>query len=330
MGNMLTGIESKLTQFSMAVLVFALFIALLVLAARTVDRWPARLRDRASVLIFVGPALLLLLGGLIYPAARTAYLSLLDANGDAPVGLANYLWLLQDPQSLRAIGNTLLWVLVVPVVSVGVGLVYAILVDGRRFEKLAKTLLFMPMAISFVGAGIIWKFVYTYRQAGEPQIGLINQVLVWLGLSPQQLLLGSPLNSLLLMVVMIWIQAGFAMVILSAAIKAIPDDIVEAARLDGVNATQMFRHITLPTIRPSIVVVMTTISIGMLKVFDIVRTMTGGQFDTAVIANSMYDLSFRYGESGKGAAVAVLLFAMVLPLIVFNAVQMRKNKEVRG
>ena len=218
--------------------------------------------------------------------------------------------------------------LITPFVATGVGLLYAILVDKARIEALAKSLIFLPMAISFVGASIIWKFVYEYRpvQGNVHQIGLLNQVLVWLGGTPQQWLVSSPWNTFFLIVVMIWIQAGFAMTVLSAAIKSIPEDIVEAARLDGVGPVGMFRYVTLPTIRPATVVVLTTIGIGTLKVFDIVRTMTGGQFDTSVVANEFYSQSFRANNQGLGAALATLLFILVIPIVAYNIRQMRASE----
>ena len=162
-----------------------------------------------------------------------------------------------------------------------------------------------------------------------PQIGLLNQILIWLGFEPYQFLLHNPLNNVFLMIVMIWIQSGFAMTILSAAIKAIPDSTVEAARLDGVSGMQLFWHITIPSVRPALVVVLTTIAMGTLKVFDIVRTMTGGNFGTGVIANEFYNQSFRQNNDGLGAALAVILFIFVIPLIVYNVRQMKKTEEVR-
>jgi alpha-glucoside transport system permease protein len=161
------------------------------------------------------------------------------------------------------------------------------------------------------------------------QIGLLNQVLVWLGGSPQQFLLNAPWNTFFLIVVMIWIQAGFAMTVLSAAIKAIPDDIIEAARLDGVSGFGLFRYVTVPSIRPALVVVLTTIGIGTLKVFDIVITMTGGSFDTSVVANEFYSQSFRADNSGLGSALAILLFILVIPIVIYNIRQMRASSEVR-
>ncbi|HVI17686.1 MAG TPA: sugar ABC transporter permease, partial [Gaiellales bacterium] len=236
--------------------------------------------------------------------------------------------IVSSSEQLTVLRNTLLWVVLTPFVATLVGLLYAILVDKSRFESAAKALIFLPMAISFVGASIIWKFVYEYRpvQGNVHQIGLLNQVLVWLGGTPHQWLVNSPWNTFFLIVVMIWIQAGFAMTVLSAAIKAIPEDIVEAARLDGVGPLGMFRYVTLPTIRPATVVVLTTIGIGTLKVFDIVRTMTGGQFDTSVVANEFYSQSFRANNQGLGAALATLLFILVIPIVAYNIRQMRASE----
>jgi alpha-glucoside transport system permease protein len=182
-----------------------------------------------------------------------------------------------------------------------------------------------------VGASIIWKFVYEFRpdQPGVNQIGLLNQLMVLVGLEPQQWLLGPPINNLFLIAVMVWIQAGFAMTILSAAIKSIPDDIIEAARMDGVQGFPMFRYVTLPSVRPAVVVVITTIAMATLKVFDIVRTMTGGQFDTSIVANEFYSQSFSFGRPDIGAALAVLLFILVIPIILYNIRQMRLSEEQR-
>jgi alpha-glucoside transport system permease protein len=201
-------------------------------------------------------------------------------------------------------------------------------VDKSRFESLSKAFICLPMAISFVGASIIWKFVYEYRpdQGNIKQIGLLNQVIVSLGGTPKQWLIDSPWNNLFLIAVMIWIQAGFAMTVLSAAIKAIPDDIVEAARLDGVRAWGMFRFVTVPSIRPALIVVLTTIGIGTLKVFDIVRTMTGGNFNTSVVANEFYSQTFRADNQGLGAALAVLLFVLVIPIVAYNIRQVRQSE----
>ena len=308
---------AKVTQMLAAILMFAAVMGIILFLAGLAR---GRRSDRVVAYAYLAPTLLMVLVGLIYPGLRTIYQSFFDAAGDAFIGLGNYQTIFSDADQLTVLRNTFFWVLVTPFVATAVGLLYAVLIDRARLESFAKALIFLPMAISFVGASIIWRFMYEYRpnQGNVKQIGLVNQVLVWLGGEPQQWLVNSPLNTFLLIVVMIWIQAGFAMTVLSAAIKAIPDDIIEAARLDGVTSFGMFRFVTLPSIRPSVVVVLTTIAIATLKVFDIVRTMTGGQFDTSVVANEFYSQSFRSDNQGLGAALAVLLFVMVIPIVVYN------------
>ncbi len=234
-----------------------------------------------------------------------------------------------QPTIITTLINTLVWVALVPAISTAIGLAYAIFIDKSRGEKVLKSLVFMPMAISFVGAGIIWRFVYEYRAEGFEQIGILNQMVVWLGGEPQQWLINAPWNTLFLIIVMIWIQTGFAMVLLSAAIKGVPVEIIEASRLDGANAWQQFRNVTIPGIRSTIIVVVVTISIATLKVFDIVRAMTGGNFDTSVIANEMYTQAFNRGEFGQGSALALMLFIMVLPIIIYTVRSMRQQKEIR-
>jgi alpha-glucoside transport system permease protein len=313
----------KLLQLLVAVAVFAAVMGVVLFVA---DRARGRRTDVVSGIAFTAPAVLLLLIGLLYPAGRTAVQSVLNASSAGFVGLDNYIRIFTQPDLVVVLRNTLLWVVITPILATAIGLVYAVLVDRTRFEALAKALIFLPMAISFVGAAIIWKFVYAYRpnQQNIQQIGLLNQALVWLGLEPIDFLLQRPWNNLLLIVVMIWIQAGFAMTVLSAAIKAIPSDIVEAARLDGVGGLRLFFYITLPSIRPAVVVVVTAISIAVLKVFDIVRTMTGGQFDTSVVANEFYVQSFRLSDLGVGSALAMILFVLVVPIVIYNVRQMRK------
>ena len=313
----------KLLQLLVAVAVFAAVMGVVLLVA---DRARGRRTDVVSGLAFVAPAVLLLLVGLLYPAGRTALQSVLDANSAGFVGLDNYTRIFTQPDLVIVLRNTLLWVVITPILATAIGLVYAVLVDRTRFEAVAKALIFLPMAISLVGASIIWKFVYAYRpnQQNIQQIGLVNQALVWLGFEPVNLILIEGWNNLLLIVVMIWIQAGFAMTILSASIKAIPSDIIEAARLDGVGGLRLFFYITLPSIRPAVIVVVTAISIAVLKVFDIVRTMTGGQFGTSVIANEFYLQNFRLSELGMGSALAMILFVLVVPIVIYNVRQMRK------
>ena len=315
----------KFVQMGSAILLFVAIVGVMLFIA---GRFEGRRGDRVVAFAFLLPSVLMLAIGLIYPGVRTIYQSFFDAAGNAFVGLDNYATIFTSSDQITVLRNTVIWVVVTPFVATAVGLLYAILIDKARVEAFAKALIFLPMAISFVGASIIWKFVYDFRpdQGGVRQIGLLNQILVWFGGSPQQWLVESPLNTLLLVVVMIWIQAGFAMTVLSAAIKAIPDDVIEAARLDGVTPLGMFRFVTLPSIRPAVVVVLTTIGIGTLKVFDIVRTMTGGNFDTNVVANEFYNQSFRASNEGLGAALAVLLFILVVPIVAYNVRQMRASE----
>ncbi|MET7469950.1 carbohydrate ABC transporter permease [Micromonospora sp. NPDC005686] len=287
---------------------------------------PRKRGEGSFAFFFLLPTLLLLGVGLVVPAVRTTLLSFMDSSGNDWVGLDNYRWMFAEDSIVRVLINTLIWVLLVPLVATAFGLIYAVLVDKARFEAVAKSLIFLPMAISFVGASIIWKFVYAYRGEGD-QIGLLNQIVVSLGGEPKQWLLDSPLNTFLLIVIMVWIQAGFAMVVLSAAIKAIPADIVEAARLDGTTPWQMFWRITIPSIRPALIVVVVTISIATLKVFDIVRTATNGNYDTNVIATEMYNQAFRYQENGQGSALAVFLFVLVIPIVIYQIRNLRKQRE---
>ncbi|MDQ0642455.1 carbohydrate ABC transporter permease [Microbacterium murale] len=281
-----------------------------------------------QLVAFMAPAFLLLLVGLVLPSLQTMVASFMNSSGKTFVGLANYTWIFGQPDGIRVVVNTIVWVLIVPTVSTIVGLAYAVFIDRTRGEKIYKVLVFMPMAISFVGAGIIWRFMYEYRGPQYEQIGLLNQILVWFGGEPQQFLLNPPWNTLFLIVVLIWVQTGFAMVILSASIKGVPMELLEAAELDGANAWQRFISVTVPAIRPALIVVLTTISIASLKVFDIVRTMTAGNYETSVLANEMYT-QFSKFEAGRSAALAVILFILVLPIVIYNARQIQKQREIR-
>jgi len=316
----------KLLRMGLAIVVFLAVVGVILFIA---SRFKGRSSDRWVAVTFLLPTFLLVSVGLVYPGLRTIFQSFQDAAGTSFIGLDNYSQIFTDSGQLKVLRNTVLWVVVTPFVATSIGLLYAILIDKARFESFAKALIFLPMAISFVGASIIWKFVYEFRpdQPGVNQTGLLNQLLVWLGGTPQQWLLNEPWNTFFLIAVMIWIQAGFAMTLLSAAIKAVPEDIVEAARLDGVRGFGMFRYVTLPTIRPAVVVVLTTIGIATLKVFDIVRTMTGGQFGTSVVANEFYSQSFRSANQGLGAALATILFVLVVPIVAYNVRQLRASES---
>ncbi|KJY34653.1 sugar ABC transporter permease [Streptomyces sp. NRRL S-495] len=305
--------QPKLAHLLQGVVVFSAVVGLILLA---LHRGPVRRRGAAFLLL--APALLLLTVGLLLPGLHTLGLSFMDDEGDTWVGVDNYVWMFTDPEALIALRNTLAWVVLVPLLVTGIGLLYAAAVVRSRFRALALALVLLPVAISFVGAGLVWKFVYAYRPAGAEQIGLLNELVVAFGGEPRQWLVDSPWNVLFLIVAMVWTQAGFAALLLAGAIAAVPGEIIEAARLDGASPRQIFRHITVPSIRPTLLVVVLTEVIGTFKAFDIVKTMTAGQFDTGVIAHEMYDQSFRYGRTGHGAALAVLLFLLVTPVVAYK------------
>lgn len=306
------------------------FLGILLLIFFVAGRASGRLSRPLSIVVMLGPAALLLVVGLIVPLIRTVYLSFYNDDSTKAVGGSNYGWAFTTDSIHQVLWNTFQWLVVAPIAATGAGLLLALLVDRMRGQAVYKSLLFMPMAISLVGASIIWKFVYEDRDPSQPQVGLLSQLAISLGWDdPPNWILSHPLNNFLLMVVMVWVQTGFAMVVLSAAIKAIPDEITEAARLDGARGFQLFRYVTIPMIRTTLVVVLTTVMITTLKAFDIVRTMTGGNFGTQVLANEMYSQSFVQFNVGHGSALAVILFLAVTPLVIYNIVQLRKEREHR-
>lgn len=326
MEELTAGLAKIGTAFAAIAIVLGLLLIIFFVAGRS----RGRLQGVLAGVVFLGPAILLLLYGLIVPAFRTTAGSFQNASGTDWVGLANYTWIFTAPGNSTFLINTALWLIVAPLVSTGLGLTLALLLDRMRRESISKSLIFMPMAISFVGAGIIWGLVYEYRDPSKQQVGLLSQIVMWLGVDePPNWLLWQPFNNFLLMVIMIWIQVGFAMVVLSAAIKAIPGDVVEAAELDGAVGWRLFSRVTIPMIRPTLIVVLTTIMIAVLKIFDIVRTMTNGNFGTQVVANEMYAQAFVQFDVGRGSALAVVLFVAVIPLIVYNVVQLRKERTIR-
>jgi alpha-glucoside transport system permease protein len=319
-------------KLGQVIAVVAVFFAALLLIFFAAGRATGRFQRPLTIAIFVGPAIVLLVVGLIIPSFRTFYLSLHGAEAlHAPyVGFKNYGFAFTDPGTQSVLLNTLAWLIVAPIVSTGIGLSIAVLVDRMKHQSVVKSLIFMPMAVSFVGASIIWKFVYDYKDSSQPQDGLLSQIVILLGWKhPPNWLLTHPLNNFLLMVIMIWIETGFAMVVLSAAIKAVPDEIIEAARVDGAHGFGLFAKIQIPMIRATLVVVLTTVMIATLKIFDIVQTTTGGNFGTNVLANDMYTKAFVTDNTGQGAALALILFLGVLPLVGYNVVQLKKERANR-
>jgi alpha-glucoside transport system permease protein len=308
--------------------VFALFWGM----NRFVDVLPARHREGVRPYVFVGPALVILSVFLIYPVINTVLLSFRDARGDEFVGFENYTFLWENDSMRRSIRNTLGWIVFVPLVAVSVGLMFATLADRlRRGEAVAKSLIFLPMAISFVGAAATWRLIYSFRPEGfGTNIGLLNAIKQGFGQDPTPWLQQRPWNNLLLMVIMVWMQTGFAMVVLSAAIKAIPDEIIEAARIDGASEMQVFRRIIVPSILPTIVVVTTYMVINALKVFDIVFAFGNPENnETEVIAERMIRWFFVANHDGRAAAIAVILFLAVIPIMIWNVRRFRAEEAIR-
>jgi alpha-glucoside transport system permease protein len=266
---------------------------------------------------------------LLFPVFQTIWLSFHDKAGDKFVGVANYKWAVNDSQFRQSIFNNFLWLLVVPAACTLFGLVIAALTDRIWWGNLARSLVFLPLAISFVGASVIWKFVYDFREKGQQQIGILNSIVEWFGGDPHVWISMPFWNNFFLMVILVWIQTGFATVILGAALRGIPEDTIEAANIDGAGPWKIFYRIMVPQIMGAIIVVWTTITVLVLKVFDIVLTMTNGQWDTQVLANLMFDWMFRGGgDFGRGAAIAIVIMLAVLPIMIWNIRQ--ANAEQGG
>jgi alpha-glucoside transport system permease protein len=280
-------------------------------------------RDRILPWVFVGPALILLATYLLYPGLATFARSFVNDKG--AFTLDNYA-VMTSSDMIGTLGNNVIWLVVVSGGSVILGLVIAGLFDRVRREALAKTFIFLPVAISLIGASVIWGFMYAWEPAGQPQIGLLNAIVVGLGGQAIPFFTTNPLNVFAEIVIMIWLQTGFAMVVLSAAIKGVSTDLIEAARLDGASERQLFFGIVVPMIRGSIVTVATTIAIVTLKVFDIVYVTTGGRFGDDVVANRMFHEMFQFFSDGRAAALATLLFVAVLPIMYVNLRNFRRQQ----
>jgi len=298
--------------------IWLLFIGVGSLVSLLEPKW----RDRILPWVFVGPALALLAVFLVYPAAGTVLRSLQDDHGQFTT--ANYS-VLTEPEFTAILRNNIIWLIVGTGGSVVLGLVIAGLFDRIRREAVAKTIVFLPLAISLVGASVIWGFVYAWQPAGQPQIGLLNAIIVGLGGKPIPWLTTSPINIFCEILILIWLQTGFAMVVFSAAIKGVSGEVLEAARLDGASERQLFVRVIVPMIRGSIVTVATTIAIVTLKIFDIVYVTTGGRFDDDVVANRMFLEIFQFFDDGRGAALATLLFIAVLPVMYINLRNFRRQ-----
>ncbi len=313
---------------------FLIFWALNWLVERTGDRWKARLLPY----VFLFPVIILVAIFLLYPAIRTLIDSFMKASqrrgeGATFVGFDNYASLFTDQGFLGVLLNNVLWVLVVPAGSVLVGLIVAVLTDrlGKRRETTFKAMIFLPMAISGVAAAVTWRFIYFYAPEGQPQIYLLNAVWSAFGQDPVPWLTFNQgrLNSFLIMIIAIWLQVGFAMVLLSAAIKGVPEETIEAGRLDGASERRLFFNVVVPQIRGTIIAVFVTIVIFVMKVFDIIYAMTGGQYDTSVLAVEFYSQLFSFQNPGKAAAVVIVLMIAVVPLIVYQVRSYKSQEELR-
>jgi alpha-glucoside transport system permease protein len=300
------------------------------LVERIVALAPERRQASLRPWLWILPALFLLGFFLIYPTIATVIRSFQDKSAAANfIGFANYQFFFSAADTLVALRNSFIWLVLLTVFVVVGGLVTAVLFDRVRYEPVAKALLFLPLAISFVGAGVIWKFMFDYELAGRPQIGTLNGLLQGVGIQPAAFLINAPGNTIWLIIVGAWIWTGFAMVILSAALKGISPEILEAARVDGATEIEVFRRITLPLLSPTIAVVATTMIITALKAFDIVYVMTSGNFDTNIMALDMYHQLFDFAQPGRAAAVATILVLLIIPVMFVNIRRFQAQEAVR-
>lgn len=325
----------KVINALLAILGGVLGSLLLFYVMNKVAEWlPRKWEERVKPYVFVGPAVVLIGFFLIYPAVRTIVFSFANRTSTAFIGISNYTDLLSSGDFVSgALLNTLLWMIVVPALTVVFGLAVAVLADRLqpRAEKLTKSIIFLPMAISMVGAATIWRFVYESRPAGTPQIGLLNAILARFGIDPVAWLQLSQahVNSLLLMVIMIWAQVGFSMVLLSAAVKGVPEDTIEAGRIDGASEKRIFFNIVVPQIWPTVITVFITVLIGVMKVFDIIYVMTGGNFNTDVIGMRFWTELFTNGNNGYAAAIVVMLMVAIVPVMVYQVRNFRQQEAQR-
>ena len=291
---------------------------------------PEKRRPGLRPWLWVGPALLGLTFYLVYPSLNTFYLSLFNADTTEFVGLENYIYALTNQDMLLSIRNNVLWLVFFTLFTVSFGLLIAVLTDRVAYESVAKALIFLPMAISSVAAGVIWKFMYDYRPPGQPQTGTLNALVTTIpGLEPHAWLIEKSINNGALIFVGVWMMTGFCMVILSAGLKGIPGEILEAARVDGANEWQVFWRIMIPMLSSTLAVVTTTMVITALKAFDIVYVMTNGNYDTDVVANRMYKELFTVRDFGRASAVAVLLLLAIIPIMITNIKRFREQEAMR-
>jgi alpha-glucoside transport system permease protein len=280
--------------------------------------------------LWVLPALVCLTVFWLYPVLNTVWLSMRGADSSEFVGLANFAYVFTDETMLSAVKNNIVWLVLFTVLTVGGGLLAAVLTDRVRYESAAKSIIFLPMAISAVGSGVIWRFMYDYRPPGAPQRGTLNALITLIpGVQPQAWLVNEPINTIALIVAYAWIWTGFCMVILSAGLKGISGEVLEAARVDGANEWRVFWGIIFPMLGSTIAVVTTVMLVTVIKTFDIVYVMTNGNFNTEVIANRWYKEMFNFREFGRAGAIAVVLMLAIVPIMFYNLREFRGQEARR-
>ena len=329
MRDLFTALQAVIAGIAITALIYFLLNLL-------IHRLPERIKRKVEPYVFIGPVLVLIGLFVIWPTLQSIRLSFMEEAIDGSttwVGFQNFKDLFAEDYFASMLINNLMWIAIVPILTVSLGLAIAQLANnvGPRQEKVLKSIFFMPMTISFVSAAVIWRYIYAYAPEGGEQIGLFNAIWTALGGEPQTWfqIEAFKFNNILLMIILIWLSAGYAMVLLSAAIKSVPEDTLEAGRVDGASTSQIFFKIVLPQIWPTAIAVFITVLIGAMKVFDIVLAMTGGNYNTTVLAQTFYLEYFIYGNTGKAMAAVVLLILAIIPVMVYQVRHYRKFEAAR-
>ena len=329
MKDLLTALQAVIAGIAITALIYWLLNLL-------IHRFPEKIKKKVEPYVFIGPVLFLIGVFIVIPTLQSIRLSFMEEEIDGSttwVGLQNFKDLFAEEYFPKMVVNNLMWIAIVPLLTVSIGLAIAQFANnvGPRAEKIFKSIFFMPMTISFVSAAVIWRYIYAYAPEGQDQVGLLNNIWIKLGGSPQAWFQIETLkfNNLLLMVILIWLSAGYSMVLLSAAIKSVPEDTLEAGRVDGANTGQIFFKIVLPQIWPTVIAVFITVLIGAMKIFDIVLAMTGGNYNTTVLAQTFYLEYFSYGNTGKAMAAVVILILAIIPVMFYQVRHYRKFEAAR-
>ena len=329
MKDLLTALQAVVAGIAITALIYWLLNLL-------IHRFPEKIKKKVEPYVFIGPVLLLIGIFIVIPTIQSIRLSFMEEEIDGSttfIGLQNFKDLFAEDYFPNMVVNNLMWIAIVPFMTVAIGLAIAQFANnvGSKSEKIFKSIFFMPMTISFVSAAVIWRYIYAYAPEGQDQVGLLNTLWMKFGGSPQAWfqIEAFRFNNLLLMVILIWLSAGYSMVLLSAAIKSVPEDTLEAGRVDGASTGQIFFKIVLPQIWPTVVAVFITVLIGAMKVFDIVLAMTGGNYNTTVLAQTFYLEYFIYGNTGKAMAAVVILIAAIVPVMFYQVRHYRKFEAAR-